>query len=166
MPVQQRKAFAYWLLGYTFLIVIASTNLPSPLYEVYRRTWHLSAGIIALIFATYALCLIPSLLVFGQLSDHVGRRKIIALGLVVAAAGTLCLAFAPSPVWLFIARALQGITVGAISGAMTAALVELHPRQERQAAALIVSTATVAGAGIGPLIAGALGRYGPWSCRT
>src|SRR5579872_2437612 len=100
MSVQQRKRLAYWLMGYTFFMVMVGTNIPSPLYEVYRSTWHFSATMITLIFATYAIFLIPSLLLFGHLSDQMGRRTIIAPGLVVAAAGTLCFALAHTLIWL------------------------------------------------------------------
>ena len=160
--IDRKRSLAYWLLGYTFFIIMVGTNLPSPLYEVYRRTWHFSAAIVTLIFATYAITLIASLLIFGQLSDQLGRRKIIAPGLLMAAAGTLCFALAHSLIWLFIARALQGIAVGIVSGAITAALAELHPRMESKAAALIASLATAAGTAVGPLLAGILAQYGPW----
>src|SRR6266567_310620 len=48
-----------------------------------------STAVLALIFAVYALVLVPALLTFGQLSDRLGRRVVIAIGLGLAALGLL-----------------------------------------------------------------------------
>ena len=69
--------------------------------------------------------LIPSLLVFGQLSDRVGRRPVIVGGLAVAALGLVLLALAQSTAELFLARAVQGLALGAAVGTIPAALVEM-----------------------------------------
>ncbi len=55
MQGQRKRAVAYWLLGYALFIVIASANMPSPLYETYRSVWNLSATTITLIFSAYAI---------------------------------------------------------------------------------------------------------------
>ncbi|PZR99905.1 MAG: hypothetical protein DLM70_14500 [Chloroflexi bacterium] len=68
------------------------------------------------IFTTYVLGLIPSLLFFGRLSDHVGRRPLLVAGMMLASAGSLLFAFAEGTVWLFVARAVQGVAVGMASG--------------------------------------------------
>lgn len=162
MRMDSRRSTAYWLMGYALFLLLMGSSIPSPLYEDYRRTWHLQPDIITLVFATYTVLNIATLLLFGQLSDQLGRRKIIALGLAVGVAATLCFALASSLAWLFVARALQGIAIGTASGALTASLVELHPRRERQAAALVTSLATTGGVAVGTLLAGILAQYGPW----
>jgi hypothetical protein len=52
-----------------FLVLLAGANLATPLYAVYRERFGFSSAVLTLVFATYALVLAPSLLVFGQLSD-------------------------------------------------------------------------------------------------
>ena len=49
-------------------------NQFSPMLLVYRAQLHLSAGDLGLLFALYAVGLIPGLLVGGPASDHFGRR--------------------------------------------------------------------------------------------
>ena len=49
--------------------------------RVYEREFGFSSAVLTLVFATYALVLAPSLLVFGQLSDRLGRRRVMAAGL-------------------------------------------------------------------------------------
>lgn len=138
------------------------TNIPSPLYGVYADEWGFSSGTVTLIFAVYCLVLIAALLVFGRLSDEVGRRKIIIAALLVIALGSLLFALAQNVAWLLAARAAQGIAVGMLSGAATAALAELHPKLDRRAAALVATVALTGGSAIGPLFGGLLAEYAPY----
>jgi MFS family permease len=91
-------------------------NLAAPLYAVYTVRFGFSSLVLTAIFATYAFTLLPALLVFGRLSDRVGRRPLILAGAVTACIGLALFAGAQGTAWLFAARALQGIAVGMISG--------------------------------------------------
>src|SRR4051794_31577419 len=82
-------------------VMLMAGNLPTPLYAVYQQRFGFSGTELTLIFATYMLVLMPSLLLFGQLSDRVGRRRVIAGGLGVAALGLVLFAAAQSTAWLF-----------------------------------------------------------------
>ncbi len=155
------RSRAYWLVGFALLWLMVGANLPSPLYAVYMRLWHFSPTMLTLIFASYALALIPTLLLLGHLSDQVGRRPILLGGLMMAAAASAVFALAQGVTWLFIARMTQGIAVGMMSGAATAALVELHPQGDLRHAALVASIATAGGTALGPALSGLLAQYGP-----
>ncbi len=141
--------------------LLASVNLATPLYAGYSERFGFSSATLALIFATYALVLIPSLLAFGQLSDQWGRRPVIVAELGVAIVGLVLFAIADGVAWLFAARLVQGLAVGMISGAATAALVELEPRGKRRQAALLATLAQAGGSATGPLIAGILAQWAP-----
>ena len=67
-------------LGVTviFIAFMAASSAPSPLYVVYQSMWGFSASTLTIIFAVYVLGLIGSLLVLGGLSDHIGRRPVLA----------------------------------------------------------------------------------------
>jgi MFS family permease len=148
-----------WL---SWTLVMAGTNLAAPLYAVYARLFGFSSLVITLVFATYAVVLIPSLVVFGSLSDRVGRRPVMLAGLATALAGLFVFDYAGSTGWLFAARALQGMAVGMVSGPATAALVELDPRRAQQRPALLASLAQAGGSMLGPLVAGFLAEYAAW----
>jgi MFS family permease len=142
--------------------LLLGANLPTPLYGIYRERFGMSATVMTLIFATYAVVLIPSLMVFGQLSDRVGRKPVILAALTVAALGLLLLAAARGTVWLFAARAAQGLAVGSASATATAALVELDPDHDESRAALRSVIGQAGGAATAPLLAGALAQWAPW----
>jgi MFS family permease len=68
---------------------------------------------------------------------------------------------AQSVVWLFVARALQGLATGAMLSAASAALLELHPRRDRGAVSVANGVASVTGTGLGVLVSAALVQLMP-----
>ena len=144
-----------------WLTLMAGANLATPLYAVYAHTFGFSSLVLTTVFATYALVLVPALILFGRLSDRLGRRVVVLAGLAAAAGGLLLFLFAGGPLWLYGARALQGLAVGMISGAATAALVELDPSDDRRRAALFAGLAQAGGSASGPLLAGVLAQWAP-----
>jgi len=73
--------FALTAVTAAFSAMLLSANLATPLYAVWAKQFGFSTALLALIFAVYALVLIPALLLFGQLSDRLGRRPVIGIGL-------------------------------------------------------------------------------------
>jgi MFS family permease len=140
---------------------MAGANLATPLYAVYATRFHFSSLVLTAIFATYAVVLVPALVLFGRLSDSIGRRLVILLGLGFAVGGLALFAAAQSTAWLFGGRLLQGLAVGMISGAATAALVELDPGDDRRRAALLAGLAQAGGSALGPLVAGVVAQWAP-----
>jgi MFS family permease len=59
---------------------------------------------------------------FGMASDVYGRKRVMVIGLVIFALGSVLAALAPTVAWLACGRALQG--AGAISAAVTALLAD------------------------------------------
>jgi MFS family permease len=102
--------------GVLFLLLFAS-GAASPLYAVYQARWRFSATTLTAVFGVYALVLLVTLLVFGSVSDYLGRRRVIAVALV-AGAGACGLFLAAHGVGLlFAARALSGAAVGIAASA-------------------------------------------------
>ena len=151
-----RPLLTVWL---AWLLLMTGANLATPLYAVYAQRFHFSSLVLTAIFATYAVVLVPSLILFGRLSDRLGRRLVILLGLASAICGLALFAAAQNAAWLFTARAFQGLAVGMISGAATAALVELDPGGDRRRAALFAGLAQTGGSALGPLVAGVAAEW-------
>src|SRR5438874_6044459 len=129
MSRRMRPLLTIWA---AWLVLMAGANLATPLYPVYAQRFGFSSLVLTSIFATYAVVLVPALILFGRLSDRFGRRPVILAGLGVACGGLVLFAAAEGTVWLYAARALQGLAVRMISGAATAALVELEPKGDRR----------------------------------
>lgn len=148
-----------------WLVLMCGVNLATPLYAVYRERFGFSNLILTSVFALYAVVLVPSLLLFGQLSDRYGRRVVVVAGLGAGAAGLVLFALATGTAWLYAARAAQGLAVGMIGGAATAALVELDPDDDARRAAMLAGIAQAAGSGAGPVVAGMLAQWAPAPTR-
>jgi hypothetical protein len=76
------RTAGFWLATGVFILVFAVSAAPTPLYRVYQTEWTFSAIVLTAVFATYALFLLAALLIFGSLSDHVGRRRVISVALL------------------------------------------------------------------------------------
>jgi MFS family permease len=156
-----RAARAPAVVTAAFWSMLLCANLATPLYAGYSERFDFSTAVLTLIFAVYALVLIPSLLVFGQLSDRLGRRRVIAAGLAIGIVALTLFAVADGTAWLFAARATQGLAQGMMSGAATAALAELVGGADARAPALLATLSQSGGSASGPLVAGTLAQWAP-----
>lgn len=151
----------FWVLAASLLAVMAAAGAPSPLYAVYQQRWGFSTGVLTLVFAVYALTLLAALLTVGGLSDHIGRRPVVVVALVVAAASMGMFLLANGPGRLVAARAVQGVSTGVATGALAAGLIELQPERSNGLGAVLGSIGTPAGVAIGGLAAGLVLQFLP-----
>ena len=117
---------AFGLLTSILVSLLASSSAPTPLYATYQAQWGFSTVMITVIFGVYAVAVLLSLLVFGSLSDHVGRRPLLLGALLIQAGVMVLFATASGLPVLLAARVAQGLATGAAAGAVGAGLVDLH----------------------------------------
>ena len=79
-------------------------------------------ALIGLTMGIYGLTQAMLQFLYGLASDRFGRKRVIAFGLLLFAAGSFLAALAPTLGWLAVGRALQG--AGAVSAAVTALLAD------------------------------------------
>jgi MFS family permease len=153
-------AAGFWLVAGVFFLMLFASAAASPLYSVYQAQWRFSATTLTAVFAVYVLTLLVTLLVFGSLSDYLGRRRVIAVALA-AGAGACGLFLAAHGVGLlFAARALQGAAVGVATSAASAALIDLQPERSGRGP-VVTSAAALLGLAVGGLGTSALVQYAP-----
>jgi MFS family permease len=149
------RTAGFWSVALLLVLVLAASGVPSPLYRVYQAEFGFSSGVLTLIFGIYAFALLLALLVVGELSDHLGRRPVLAGALVVQAAAMVLFLVADGVGWLLAARVVQGVATGALTGAMGAALLDLQ-RPERPLGPLVNSASPGFGLSLGAVVAGLL----------
>ena len=142
--LSSRTAFA--LLTSILVSLLASSSAPTPLYAVYQARWGFSAVTITVIFGVYAVAVLAALLVFGSLSDHIGRRPMLLGALVVQAGVMVLFATASGLPVLLAARVAQGLATGAAVGAIGAGLVDIHSGRGPVANAAGAMAGTASGA--------------------
>src|SRR5260221_1656592 len=97
---------SFYLLASIVLFFLAGSSAPTPLYAVYQAEWGFSPITVTVVFGIYALAVLAALLVFGKLSDHVGRRPVLLAALVLQAATMLVFTFVGGVSDLLIARVI------------------------------------------------------------
>ncbi|MET9927264.1 MULTISPECIES: MFS transporter [unclassified Streptomyces] len=157
-------------LGYpaaaaVFAIGMAGTTLPTPLYGLYREELGFSELMVTVVFAVYALGVIATLLLAGNISDEAGRRPVLLAALGFSAVSAFCFLFEGGLPALFAGRLLSGFAAGLLSGAATVTVMELAPPGRAARAGLAATAANMGGLGCGPLLAGLLAEYAPWPLR-
>ncbi len=72
---------APFIVGAALFLITAAVNLEVPLYGVYAAGAGFGAGLTAVVFAAYIAALVPTLIVLGGISDRVGRKPTLLVGL-------------------------------------------------------------------------------------
>ncbi|USX55121.1 MFS transporter [Lentzea sp. HUAS12] len=139
--------------------ILVAAGAPTPLLPIYQHQWGFAPWVLTLAFGIYAFALLVSILVFGSLSDHVGRRPLMIAALGLDLVAMLIFLAAPDVGWIIVARIVQGVATGAASSALSAAVVELAPERFKKLGAQMTSMAPLGGLAIGALFAGLLAEF-------
>ena len=154
---QLSPAASFFLLASLTISFLAGSSAPSPLYPIYMAKWGLSPIEVTLIFGIYAAAVLLALLIAGRLSDHLGRRPVLLVATVAQVFTMLLFATATSVTGLLVARVVQGLTTGAATGAVGAAMIDL----DRSRGTVANAVAPTFGTALGALLAGVLVQYRP-----
>ena len=149
----------FGLVAYAFLVTMIGTTLPTPLYPLYEQRYSFGELMVTVIFAVYALGVIAGLLVFGNLSDEIGRKPVLLTGLAFSAISALLFVFAGSLVPIFAGRVVSGLSAGVFTGTATAMLVDLAPGGRRRMASFVAVVVNLGGLGLGTLLSGLLADH-------
>ena len=147
------------LVAYAFLVTMIGTTLPTPLYPLFEERYSFGALTVTVIFAVYAFGVIAGLLLFGNLSDEIGRKPVLLLGLAFSAASAFLFLFAGSLAPIYAGRVVSGLSAGIFTGTATAMLVDLAPGGRRRLASLVAVVVNLGGLGVGTLLSGLLADY-------
>jgi MFS family permease len=147
-------AAAAWMVTAVFIL----SNSATPLYVHWQRQFAFSSATLTIIFASYIAGLLGALVVAGQLSDRYGRKVVLVPGFLIAMTATGLFITAGSVAALIAARFLTGVAVGVIVSAGMAAVVDVGGPERKRQASRAASVAMVLGAGLGPILAGAMAQ--------
>lgn len=104
-----------------------------------------------LLFSLFSLCQFLSTPVIGRFSDMFGRKPLLVISLMGTVISFVTMAFAPSAIFLFLARALDGLTAGNIPVA-TAVISDTTEPKDRAKGFGIIGAAFGFGFVAGPAI--------------
>jgi MFS family permease len=154
------------LVAYAFLVTMIGTTLPTPLYPLFEARYAFGELTVTVIFAVYSFGVIAGLLVFGNLSDEIGRKPVLLLGLAFSALSALLFLLAGSLAPIYAGRVVSGLSAGIFTGTATAMLVDLAPGGRRRMASFVAVVVNLGGLGLGTLLAGLIADYARSPLRT
>lgn len=140
------------LLASLVVSFLAASAVPTPLYPVYQAEWGFSPITTTIVFGVYAVAVLVALLVLGRISDHVGRRPVLLVGLLGQVVSMIVFATAAGVPELMVARVIQGIATGAALGAVGAGLLDLDRVRGTVANSVAPGLGTASGALLSSLV--------------
>jgi MFS family permease len=143
----------------TVFIDLVGFGIIIPLSPYLAREFHASPLEIGLLLSIYSIAQFLFSPIWGSLSDRIGRRPVIMIGLGGGFFSYLVFAFSSTLPWLFVARALAGVFGGNISTAH-AYIADVTTAEDRSKGMGLIGAAFGLGFIFGPLIGAGLGVLG------
>jgi EmrB/QacA subfamily drug resistance transporter len=115
---------------------------------------------------SYMLFMASLILIGGAADDRFGLRRVFSGGIALFVVASLFCALAPTPLFLIVCRAVQGLGAAFMVPGSLALIAKAYPREARGKAIGIWATAASLTTILGPIVGGALlSTFGPWSWR-
>jgi DHA1 family tetracycline resistance protein-like MFS transporter len=147
------------VLFITVFIDLIGFGIVLPLLPFYAKHFGANALLVGLLSTSFSLMQLLFAPVWGRLSDRVGRRPVILVGLLGSSISYLTFGLAPSLPILFLSRILAGIAGANISTAQAYIADSTQPENRAKGMGLI-GAAYGLGFTVGPAIGGILSQYG------
>jgi EmrB/QacA subfamily drug resistance transporter len=145
----------------TFMLLIDITIVNVALPSI-QRSLDASFTDVAWVVDAYTLTLAATMLTAGSTADLIGRRRVFATGVAVFTVASLLCAVATGPLFLILARALQGVGGAQMFATSLALIAGAFQGRERGTAFGVWGASIGAAVAIGPLVGGALTEGLSW----
>ena len=150
------------LLFFAVLVDLVGFGIVLPVLPFYAKDFGADLLQIGLLFTIYSLVQLVMAPLWGRLSDRVGRRPVIILGLLGSAFAYAIFARADSLAMLFLSRIVGGIGGSTIPVAQ-AYIADVTPPGRRAGGLGLIGAAFGLGFVIGPALGGVLSGLSPGS---
>ena len=152
-----RPAVIIVVLAVCGLAVVSQLYVPVPLLGDVGNEYGVSVALAGLVLTVFGIAYAVGFLVFGPLSDGVGRKVVMVPGLLALAAASVLVALAPGFETLVGARVLQGFVAAALPPVALAYLPEALPQRLTAFGIAAMSTAFLVAGLLGQVYGGVLG---------
>jgi len=143
------------ILFVTVFIDLVGFGIIIPFLAYYVESFGARAAVVGLLMSSYSLAQFVFAPIWGRVSDRVGRRPILLLGLLGSVAGYTLFALAGTLSLLFVGRILMGI-FGATIPTAQAAVADVTAPEDRARGMGLIGAAIGLGFILGPALGGVL----------
>jgi MFS transporter, DHA1 family, tetracycline resistance protein len=145
------------ILFLTVFIDLLGFGIVIPFLPLFAERLGVGAAGIGLVLSIYSLMQLIFAPILGRISDRVGRRPVILLGLLGSSIGYVIYGFAGTFFWLLVSRAIHGACAGTVSTAQ-AYIADTTTQENRARGMGLIGAAFGLGFVLGPAIGGMLGH--------
>jgi len=114
------------------------------------------------LFSVYLLAQAVTVPIYGKLSDLVGRKPVMLLGIALFVLGSVLCGFAWGMTALIVFRALQGLGAGAVQPMAMTIVGDIYSMQERAKVQGYIASVWAISALVGPTLGGVFADYLSW----
>jgi MFS transporter, DHA1 family, multidrug resistance protein len=153
-----RKALA--VLFISLFLVMVGFGIIMPILPFYVRYYQGNAATLGFLMSTYSVMQFMFAPFWGRLSDRIGRRPVLLIGLSGYGASFIVFGFASHLWMLFAARIIAGIVSSATLPTAMAYVSDITASEKLAKGMGVMGAAMSLGIILGPGLGGALGHYG------
>ena len=149
------------VMAANFMIAIEATIVSTAMPQIVGQLGGLP--LYSWVFAAFLLTQTATTVVFGKLSDLVGRKKVMLVGIAAFLFGSILCGFAWSMPSLIVFRLIQGIGAGAVQPTAMTIVGDLYSAHERGKIQGWLASVWALSAVLGPLAGGLIIQYFSWA---
>ena len=155
-------------MGLIVFIILANTIIPfsidmyTPAVPSLPGYFNTTEWMVNFTLMGFFLFLTISSLLFGPISDKLGRKPVLVASIAIYTAGGALCAIAPNILTLISARLVQATGAGGITSVSMALVKDCFVAERRERMIAIIQVLAVVGPVIAPLIGGFLLRFFSW----
>ncbi|TQR20159.1 MFS transporter [Psychrobacillus vulpis] len=155
---KKSKKIALYILMFNMFIAMAGIGLVIPVMPQYLATFGVAGQALGFIIASFALGQFVFSPIAGDLSDSLGRKILIVIGLVVFSGSQLWFGMATHEWMLYVARFISGIGGAFLIPATMAFVADITTLEERGKGMGFLGASMSLGFMIGPALGGFLAK--------
>lgn len=159
---EQRYSFITLILFISGIAIMSSFYATIPLISVLSKEFSVSEGHAVWASSLFTLSFAVGCLLFGPLSDRVGRKKVMLWGLAALTIVTIFLGFQSSLYSIILFRGIQGLTAATFSPVVLPYVMELFPQNKKVFAISCMSTSFLMAAIIGQVFSSFVSSHLGW----
>ena len=150
----------FWVIVGSNFIDRVGGGMIFPFFALYI-TKHFQVGMteVGLLFALFSISDMVGTMIGGALTDYLGRKGMIIMGLIVSALTSLAMGLVQQLEWFYVMGVVSGLFATAAEPAHQAMLTDILPEKKRAEGFGIMRVAANLAVAIGPAIGGFIASY-------
>src|SRR3984893_1661465 len=160
-PKTRRPLVLASVMAAMFMIAIEATIVSTAMPQIVGQLGGLQ--LYSWVFAAFLLTQTATTVVFGKLSDLVGRKTVMLVGIAAFLFGSILCGFAWSMPSLIVFRLVQGIGAGAVQPTAMTIVGDLYSAHERGKIQGRLASVWAVSAVLGPLVGGLIIQHFSWA---